>query len=276
MLLRTITGFIMLAALIAILFIGEIALGVVVAFFTIIGIKELYNVTETGGNKPVKWVSFLFAIPVILYSLDSRLNYFSVSVYCIAAIVFFICILKNEKYTVVDAIITLISGIVVSNMFFCILAIYKVGDTKAKSAMVLVLILIGACVTDVFAYLVGVTIGKHKLCPAISPKKSIEGSIGGMLGVTIAMAGFGYFVLNKNVEEFAKIPIYAYIILGLICGVVSQIGDLAASMIKRYYNIKDFGKIFPGHGGILDRFDSFTFVAPVIYFFVMSAPVIFK
>ena len=110
---------------------------------------------------------------------------------------------------------------------------------------------------DTCAYCVGMLIGKHKMAPVLSPKKSIEGAVGGVVGA--ALLGVIYAAASQG-----KIAEYA-----LICGVgalISMVGDLAASAIKRNQNIKDYGKLIPGHGGILDRFDSVIITAPVIYY----------
>lgn len=120
------------------------------------------------------------------------------------------------------------------------------------------LIFIGAWSTDVFAYLFGVSLGRHKLIPDISPKKTIEGSIGG------SMAGAGAFVLTSYLIDITYIG-WGYIIAGgILVTLVAQLGDLAMSAIKRQYGIKDYGWIFPGHGGVLDRFDSVLAVSSVM------------
>ena len=124
------------------------------------------------------------------------------------------------------------------------------------------LIIIVSWVCDTFAYFTGMAFGKHKLAPVLSPKKSIEGSVGGILGSALFGFLFAYFVLNKLLPG-CVVPI---IIICVIGAMVSQIGDLAASAIKRNHEIKDYGKLIPGHGGILDRFDSVIFTAPMIYF----------
>ena len=268
MLTRVVTGIVLLIATIAILFLGQIALGITLMVLTVVGIIELHKAVENGGLKPVKWTAFLFVVPILLYMITPQQDYFSIAVYTISALVFFMCIIKTNKYNLGGGVASVASGLVVSNMFFSIFALYMLGENRLESALILGAVLVGACLTDMFAYFVGVLIGKHKLCPDVSPKKTIEGSIGGMIFVTAGMAAYGYFVLNPNIDKFYGVSIYTYIALGLICGIVSQIGDLSASMIKRNYNIKDFGKIFPGHGGVLDRFDSFIFVAPVMYFFL--------
>lgn len=111
--------------------------------------------------------------------------------------------------------------------------------------------------TDTFAYLFGIIFGKHKLCPSISPKKAIEGALGGIFGSLILLNLFNYFVLKNNIV-FVTLS-------GIILSIVAQIGDLFASKIKREMGIKDFSNIIKGHGGFLDRFDSIIFVTPLVY-----------
>ena len=125
-------------------------------------------------------------------------------------------------------------------------------------------IFISSWISDTCAYCVGLLLGKHRLAPVLSPKKSIEGSIGGIVGSAIVGALFGYLLVEKVIPGQQVTWVFAFI--GAIGSVVSQIGDLAASAIKRNYNIKDYGKLIPGHGGIMDRFDSVLVTAPMIYF----------
>lgn len=125
-------------------------------------------------------------------------------------------------------------------------------------------VFIASWVSDTCAFFVGIMLGKHKLAPVLSPKKSIEGSVGGILGSAVVGALFGGIILMPLVENPNIIWICA--LLGGIGSVISQIGDLAASAIKRDHEIKDYGNLIPGHGGILDRFDSVLVTAPIIYF----------
>ena len=117
---------------------------------------------------------------------------------------------------------------------------------------------------DTCAYCVGVLFGKHKMAPKLSPKKSVEGAVGGVLGAMLLTALYSYiFASNMNLE------VEQIVVLSLISGVgafISMIGDLAASAIKRNYEIKDYGTLIPGHGGIMDRFDSVIITAPIIYY----------
>lgn len=129
-------------------------------------------------------------------------------------------------------------------------------------------VILAAWITDIFAYFTGKLFGKHKLCEAISPKKTIEGSIGGVVFCVIIFTLYSLIIFNKST------PIHGYIfmiIASLILSVIAQIGDLSMSLIKRKFGIKDFGSLFPGHGGVLDRFDSILAVAPVFLIIVLVA-----
>ncbi len=125
------------------------------------------------------------------------------------------------------------------------------------------LVFIIAFCTDIFAYFTGRFLGKHKLCPKLSPKKTVEGAVGGMIGALVFSLLFGNFFL----EPGHALNVH-FILMTLIGSVISQLGDLSASAFKRQMGIKDYGKLIPGHGGILDRFDSVLFVAPYLYFYI--------
>jgi phosphatidate cytidylyltransferase len=113
--------------------------------------------------------------------------------------------------------------------------------------------------SDSFAYFIGTALGRHKLCPSISPHKSVEGFIGGVIGAILAALVFGHFT---------AIPLIHRLMTGMLVGLVSPVGDLAESALKRYCGVKDSGSLLPGHGGVLDRFDSLLFSVPVIYYYV--------
>ena len=145
------------------------------------------------------------------------------------------------------------------------------GDVrKIMGNYLYMLIFLGAWPTDTGAYFVGVTMGKHKLIPGVSPKKTVEGAIGGVFGCAAGYAIYGA-VLALAFDVKVNWPML--MVLAVIIAVVDQLGDLIASYIKREQGIKDFGTIFPGHGGVLDRFDSIIAIAPVIYIFSMLARV---
>ncbi len=126
------------------------------------------------------------------------------------------------------------------------------------------MIFIGAWGADTCAYLVGRKIGKHKMAPILSPKKSVEGLFGGILGA--ALIGFLFATILKGQLTSITNPQLSFAIIGGCSALISTIGDLAASAIKRNHDVKDYGTLIPGHGGILDRFDSIIFTAPIVYY----------
>ena len=127
------------------------------------------------------------------------------------------------------------------------------------------LIFVGSWVCDTFAYFAGSFLGKHKLIPELSPKKTIEGSIGGVLGAVVVGILYGFIVAGIKGTSMNKWGVFCYVLIALVSSIFSQIGDLTASAFKRHYGIKDYGDLIPGHGGILDRFDSVIVTAPLVY-----------
>lgn len=134
-----------------------------------------------------------------------------------------------------------------------------------QGGLLFLLPFIGSWVCDTFAYFTGRLFGKHKLAPLVSPKKTVEGSLGGILFAVLAFLLYGYILSYRGAA-----PHYlALALCGLLVSVVSQIGDLALSAIKREYGVKDYSNLFPGHGGVLDRFDSVLATSPLVLFFCL-------
>ncbi len=166
-----------------------------------------------------------------------------------------------EKRSLADGMAT-ITGIVYIAFFayHAVLSENLFADILGASPVWL--IVISAFGTDIFAYFGGYFLGKHKLCPSISPKKTIEGSLCGMLASVILCTAFGWFFMDSS-----RLLVYA--MTGLAGGIFSQFGDLTASVFKRKMGIKDYGNLIPGHGGIMDRFDSVLFTAPMVFYIMM-------
>lgn len=144
-------------------------------------------------------------------------------------------------------------------------AILFIHDCEPGGKYLYYICFLGAWITDIFAYFCGRAFGKHKLIPDVSPKKTVEGSVGGTVFCILVMVIFG-FVVEKLVPEIsANLLIFA--VAGVLIAVVSQIGDLSMSVIKRKYGVKDYGFLFPGHGGVLDRFDSVIAVSALLMVF---------
>jgi phosphatidate cytidylyltransferase len=161
----------------------------------------------------------------------------------------------------IEQVMTVFFGLFYVNIMLSF--IYRVA-TLEDGAILVWLIFIGAWGSDTCAYAVGMLFGKHKIAPKLSPKKSVEGCIGGVIGA--ALLGYLYaIVLGNKIVGIAN-PRILFAIIGASASVISQIGDMAASAIKRNFDIKDYGRLIPGHGGILDRFDSIIFTAPIVYY----------
>lgn len=231
----------------------------VVGLISLIGMSELYKILKV-NNKLVGFVGYLACI--VYYSL----LYLDLQEYAMFLLITFLLVLMivyvltYPKYRSEQIFMVFFGFSYVAIMLSHIYLVRELED----GLWLVWLLFIGAWGSDTCAYLVGMTVGKHKLSPILSPKKSIEGSIGGILGA--ALIGFIYGIaIRGKLDTFSNPQVVFAIICGL-SSVVSQIGDLAASAIKRNYEIKDYGKLIPGHGGILDRFDSIIFTAPIVYY----------
>lgn len=189
----------------------------------------------------------------------------SVGIAFISALyIFGVAVFDNKRIIVNDAGLIFASCFYIISAFTCLVHIH---DNISNGKYIYLLAFLCAWITDIFAYFVGRFFGKHKLIPSISPKKTVEGAIGGLIFCIVTMLVFG-FVIEKffNPEGIFKANYLILAVSGLFISVVSQIGDLIMSAIKRHYGIKDYGKIFPGHGGILDRFDSVIAVSLILAF----------
>ncbi len=253
---RVLSGLIMLPLLGVVLLGGKVLLG---ACFIIggAGIWEFYRSFETSGIKPSYFVAFLSLITLYLINLFCPGDpSFYMLWFFGAALMSLLYLFKIKERQLADAMVTL------TGIFYVIYFSYHVAlVAQIPDYGILVwLIFLTAFGTDIMAYFTGYAFGKHKLCPDISPKKTIEGSIGGTLGSILHCGVFGYFVVPELLIHC--------LFIGLLGGIVSQLGDLTASIFKRKLNIKDYGNLIPGHGGILDRFDSVLFTAPIIYYYI--------
>ena len=215
-----------------------------------------------GQHKRIALVmpAYLFAAvsPFLVRYLHTFVEYAMIA-FIVAALyllfVFFLVIRSHGKLMFADAFTFFAVWVY---MLAALNAIMYIHDDYSNGRFLYLLIFMGAWITDIFAYFTGVFFGKHKLIEDVSPKKTIEGSLGGVIFCALFFVGYGaiighFFEVNVNLLFLG--------ISGLILSVISQIGDLIMSVIKRHYGVKDFGKIFPGHGGVLDRFDSILAVS---------------
>jgi phosphatidate cytidylyltransferase len=256
---RLISGIILMAITIAVVILGHDVLFGVLLVISMMGLYELYKIV----NVHLTFPGILGYVSCLGYYV---LLYFGLSQYQLMLFILFLMLLMFAyvfgfpKYQT-EQIAVSFFGL----FYVCIMLsyIYQVRILE-EGAWIVWLIFIGAWGSDTCAYIVGVLFGKHKVAPKLSPKKSLEGCIGGVAGA--ALIGFLYAtVISSYITELQN-PQLIFAIIGAASSVISQIGDLAASAIKRNHNIKDYGTLIPGHGGILDRFDSIIFTAPIVFY----------
>ncbi|MBD5151133.1 MAG: phosphatidate cytidylyltransferase [Oscillibacter sp.] len=221
-----------------------------------VGGWELYHCVGGKGDDVLPVVSVLIPAGTVVWYYAGP-EYMDVWFVMLVLVIFYYAIRKGGEVRFAQTAAVLFGGIAIGYAFFSFLRIYSFGVSRGY--LLLPFILSFAC--DTFAYFVGLTLGKHKLAPKVSPKKTVEGAIGGLAGNVVCGLLFA-FVMNRWFG--GSISYWPMTILSLFCGAVAQIGDLSFSLIKREFGIKDYGKIFLAHGGVLDRFDSVLFVAPTL------------
>lgn len=234
------TAAVLIAICIPVFIIGGYLLDATMAIVFVIASYEVVRIFKNSWPKFTLWfIPALTAILVIMTILYPEYSFIGIFFLLILLIVLPII---SPEVKVSDA------AIVVMLQLIIVYAIMGFNGLQRISNWGLLCVVIGACMTDTGAYFVGSYLGKHKLCERISPKKTIEGAFGGFIAGSISSFLAFYFI--------AKVDLFSSIIIGVIIGIVSQIGDLFFSTIKREYGIKDYGTILPGHGGMLDRIDS--------------------
>lgn len=271
---RLISGIILLVLTAVFLYFGGVPLLAVLALLSVIGFLEMTKAIgitrEDGGFNRLEFFGIEGTVLLYVCQMYFYFKQEAVDVVYLLGIIVFTVIALLATYVICFPKFnaTQVVGVVFAFMYVPVMLSF-ISMTRALPEIgikVVWMIWISAWGSDTFAYCVGMltgkTIGNHKAFPVLSPKKSIEGCIGGIVGAALLGMLFGKFVMGSD---------YGTILMGVICGigsVIAQCGDLAASAIKRNYNIKDYGKCIPGHGGILDRFDSIIFTAPCIYFMI--------
>ena len=260
---RLISGIILLAIMISTVVVGGDVLFALVVLISLIGLMEIYRVANI--HKTVLALAGYLATLALDFSI--RFHYSDCMFYTIVVlllIVMAIYVILYPKYKSEQIAMTIFGFVYVSVMLSYLYQLRILNN----GTYLIWLAFIGAWGSDTCAYCVGMLIGKHKLPSELSPKKSIEGCIAGIVGA--GLIGFLYATIFKSHLTTIDNPQMTLAIIGAASSVLSQIGDLAASAIKRNHGIKDYGKLIPGHGGILDRFDSIIFTAPIVYLLLMT------
>lgn len=260
--LRIITAVLGIPLLLGLVIFGGWVLKLAIGFVVLIGMYEFYRAMDQKVNT-IRPVGYLFAGIFTFFIFPHEQWYFIFTI-CFLFSLLLCIIFFHQKYNIIDVAITFIGFFYVCILFFYILKV----RSQVYGELFVWLIFISAWGSDTAAYFTGISIGKHKLCPKLSPKKTIEGALGGVVGGSALCFLYGVLITYFIGVSIIYFPMICAAIGG-IGAMVSQLGDLTASSIKRYANIKDYGSLFPGHGGVLDRFDSILFTAPFVYYSII-------
>lgn len=260
---RLMSGIILLAVMLATIITGGNLLLLFITVISLIGQFELYRAAKMEKTA----LAFLGYCANIGYGV---LLFYQLHEYIVIYSVVFLVALLAVYVVQYPKIVTEQVSLIFFGFFYVVVLLSYIYQVRMKPSGIYTvwLIFIAAWGSDTFAYCVGMLIGKHKLPSKLSPKKTIEGCVGGMIGA--GLLGFLYAVIfRKEVSADFTNPQLLFTMIGCCGSVIAQFGDLAASAIKRNHDMKDYGKLIPGHGGILDRFDSILFTAPVVYLLVI-------
>lgn len=256
---RLLSGIVLVAIALWVIITGGYLLLGVMAAVSLIGMYELYRVFEVERSL----AGVIGYVAALCYYGNLCLDLLEPIMLAILLLILLLAVyvFSYPKYKA-DQIMAVFFG------FFYVAVmlsyIYLSRMCLSKGAYIVWLIFLCSWGSDTCAYCVGMLFGKHKMSPILSPKKSIEGAIGGVVGAGLLTALYGY--LFRTPMELSVKELWLLAVISAIGALISMVGDLAASAIKRNYDIKDYGKLIPGHGGILDRFDSVIITAPIIFF----------
>lgn len=263
-------------AILTFVFIFSPLMGILITFFSVLAVHEIEKVANV-KNIPIMVISLIFAGLVPLFNEYHVLERFHIPLtaviiaYCVLLLSLMLAKYEITKFEHVAVVIfTSISVPFALSTFMLVRDVYKTYPNSFQPAQGFYLMFLGlscAWITDMFAYFVGRKLGKHKMSPKISPKKSIEGAVGGIL-ITIVFNLIALIIFTRYFDK-PIMPYWAIVPITIALSIIGMLGDLSASVIKRNYGVKDFSNFMPGHGGVMDRFDSCIFVFPALYGFVI-------
>jgi len=247
---------------------GEWLFAITVLVLTLLAWYEFYTILQNKGIKVFYSLGILSNVFILGSAWLGNSQEIVIVIFVSTVLTLLKIVTSGTAFTVVDAACSLL-GVSYIGMSFAHLLLLRFTDSSvylmtswgelSAGAAYVWLAFVSTWASDTCAYFIGSYYGKHKLCPKISPKKTIEGALGGMLGSIIAMVAMGILF---------KLSLGHSVIMGMLVGIAAPVGDLVESAIKRFANVKDSGQILPGHGGILDRFDGILFTVPAIYYYL--------
>ncbi len=256
---RLISGIVMMIIAIGAIMLGGYVLYALILGISIIGMYELYKLYHMERTVPgiLGYVACVAYFLLIHFELEQYVLPM-VLAFLLLAMILYVCYFPKYK---TSQMMSIFFGLFYVAVMLC--CIYRIRVME-QGVYLVWLVFIGSWGSDTCAYCVGRLIGKHKAFPVLSPKKSWEGCIGGVVGA--GLIGFLYALIFRDKLTSVPSPMVSFAVIGAASAVISQVGDLAASAMKRDHEIKDYGHLIPGHGGILDRFDSVIFTAPIVYY----------
>ena len=259
---RLLSGILLVIIALATIITGGDVLFATLLMISFIGMTELYRILEI-SNKALGITGYVAALVYYFLIRFERADSVTMLAIAFLIVLMVIYVFAYPKYRSEHVMLAFFGLFYVA---FMLSYVYQIRMLP-QGAFLVWLVFLCSWGCDTCAYCVGMLIGKHKMAPKLSPKKSIEGAVGGVVGA--ALLGAAYAAAINHFAAGADANVLQYAMICGVGGMISQVGDLAASAIKRNHDIKDYGKLIPGHGGILDRFDSVIFTAPIIYYMAM-------
>jgi len=259
---RLISGILLVAVTILAVVRGGYLLWAILLLVSLIGMSELYRIFGV-RKRLMGIIGYGTAAIYYLLVLQNQMEGFMLMAILFLVLLMFIYVFTFPTFKTEQM------QAVFFGLFYVAVMLSYIYRVRALEEGVFTVWLVFLCSwgCDTCAYCVGMLIGKHKMAPKLSPKKSVEGGIGGIIGAIVLGAVYAACV---NHWGDAGVSLLSYAIICGVGAIISQVGDLAASAIKRNHKIKDYGNLIPGHGGVLDRFDSVIFTAPIIYYMAIS------
>ncbi len=262
---RLISAFFGLIVFFAVILSDAWIMTIAITLITVIALLEAYSALGSLKKKSLITLSLIVPIWLIVERFLEG-TYEKEALFVYAVLLFTVLIVFNSDVTFAEISKIMVLTLVIS-VFFGFVVLIRQGELGIYNVW---MVFICAWMTDSGAYFSGRAFGKHKLCPDVSPKKTVEGAIGGIVTCVVSMLIFG--IVISHFYGDISVNFVSLSVLGAISSIFAQLGDLSMSCVKRDVGVKDFGKIMPGHGGVLDRFDSIMFVAPLCYYLINIYP----
>ncbi len=263
---RVVIAFIFGPLIIYVTLLGKIPFLILIEILILLGLWEFFYLAQLKNAHIPKWIllplGILMGIAAYLWGEPTFIFF----LLCLLYLTAFAFIIRGRTFgTTSDLALSVLALLYVAGLFSFLILLrempHQLGVDYKIGGLWIVYLLVCIWTCDTFAYFIGAPLGKHKLSPSVSPNKTVEGFVGGILGA-VAAAFFSYYVF------FRSAGLGHLLVISIFVSLIGQMGDLTESLFKRDARIKDISKVIPGHGGILDRFDSLLFVSPVVYYYL--------